>query len=234
MRALRIAIVAAAAVACVSGGAAKAATLVGTQVAGGLYFPGRLQNYFDSANGFVPAGYLNTTGTTVTISATAVEFGYSDGTAVITADFTGNQLMVTDEPQYTATYLPLQLVFTNTAFTNLTAGADSFPNGGVAASLSGDVITLAWAGGDLTEGVSVQAIFNLNLPASPRLSIQPTPTNAVVITWPAPSTGFTLQQNNNLNPANWVDVTGTPEVVNGQNQVVVSPPAGTQFYRLKF
>jgi hypothetical protein len=65
------------------------------------------------------------------------------------------------------------------------------------------------------------------------LSIQLTPTNAVVISWPAPSTGFALQQNGTLDPASWVTVTNSTSVANGQNQVIVSPPVGTQFYRLK-
>ena len=210
------------------------ATLIGTQVTGALYFAGSPQNDFDPVKGWVPAGYLNAAGTTVTISSNAVEYGFADETATITADFTGTQLTITDIPQLTDPYNTLQMVFTNSAFSNLTAVSDSFPNGGMAGSLSGGVITLNWAGGDVTNGVGLQAVFYVNLPASPLLSIRPTSTNAVVISWPAPSTGFSLQQNSNLNPANWVNVTNTPVVANGLNQVIVSAPAGRQFYRLKF
>jgi len=100
--------------------------------------------------------------------------------------------------------------------------------------LSGGVITLNWAGGDVTNGVSLQAVFNVNVPASPLLSIQLTSANAAVISWPASPTGFSLQQSSSLNPTSWINVTNTPVVTNGMNQVIVSPPAGRRFYRLKF
>src|SRR5208282_5989777 len=163
------------------------ATLIGSQVTGALYFVGFPQNYFDPVNGHVPAGYLNVAGTTVTISSNAVEYGFADGTATITADFTGMQLTITDIPQFTAHYNPLQMVFTNSAFSNLATVSDSFPNGGMTGSLSGGVIT-----------------------------------------WPASSIGFSLQRSSILNPANWVNVTNTPVVTNGLNQVMMPPPAGRQ------
>jgi hypothetical protein len=229
---MRSALVVAAAMVLVTSVPARA-SLIGTQVTGALYFVGYPQNYFDPVNGRVPAGYLNVAGTTVTISSEAVEYGFADGTATITADFTGMQLTITDTPQFTAHYNALEMVFTNLAFTNLATVSDSLPNGGMAATLSGSVITLNWDGGDVTNGVSLQAVFNVNVPASPLLSIQLTSTNAVVIAWPAPSTGFSLEQNSNLNPTGWVNVTNTPVVTDGLNQVIVSPSAGAQFYRLK-
>jgi hypothetical protein len=210
------------------------ATLIGTQVTGALYFAGSSENDFDPVNRWVPAGYLNAAGTTVTISSNAVEYGYFDGTAMITADYTGMQLTITDIPQSTAFYNPLQMVFTDSAFSNLGTVSDSFPNGGMTGSLSGGVITLNWAGGDVTNGVSLQAVFNVNVPASPLLSIQLTSANAAVISWPASPTGFSLQQSSSLNPTSWINVTNTPVVTNGMNQVIVSPPAGRRFYRLKF
>jgi hypothetical protein len=211
-----------------------AATLIGTQVTGALYFQGFPDNYFDPVNGRVPPGYLNAAGTTVTISANAVEFGFADPTAIVTADFDAAQLTIIYQPLFTAHYNPVQLAFTNSAFSSLSTVSDGFPNGGMASLLSGNVISLNWAGGDMTAGQNLQAVFNVNLPAAPRLSIQLTPTNAVVISWPAPSTDFNLQQNNSVNSTNWVNVTITPIVANGLKQVIVSPPVGKQFYRLKY
>ena len=52
----------------------------------------------------------------------------------------------------------------------------------------------------------------------------------LVLWWPHPSTGFTLQQNSDLTTTNWTDATTAPVVV---NQVILSPPAGNIFYRLK-
>jgi hypothetical protein len=210
------------------------ATLVGPQVTGALYFVGYTQNFFDSANGRVPAGYLNVTGTTVTISSNAVEFGYASGTATITADFASTQLVVTDNPEVTAHYNPVQMFFTNSGFSSLSPVFDSFPDGGMTGSLNGDVITLNWEGGDLTSGETLQVVFKVNAPVAPLLSIKSAATNVVVISWPGPSTDFRLQQNSNLTSTNWVNVTTTPVATNGLNQVIVTPPIGTQFYRLKF
>jgi len=42
-----------------------------------------------------------------------------------------------------------------------------------------------------------------------------------------------LQQNNNLaNPAGWSPYGGTVSTNNGVNSITLTPPAGTQFYRL--
>ena len=215
-------------------GPARASTLVGTQVTGALYFTGYPANYFDPDNGLVPAGYLNATNTTVTVSTNAVEYGFHDSTATIAADFTAAQLVVTYIPLLTGHYNPVQLTFTNSAFSSLAAASDNFPSGGMASALSGTVISLDWAGGDVTNGQILEAVFNLNLPAAPRLSTQLTRTNAVVISWPAASADFKLQQNTSVSSTNWVNVTTTPIVANGLNQVVVSPPVGTQFYRLRY
>jgi len=67
---------------------------------------------------------------------------------------------------------------------------------------------------------------------APRLTAYLTNLNRIVISWPSPSTGFTLQQAATLAPFNW----GTPsETVtdNGMNKfIIVNPPTGNRFYRL--
>lgn len=68
-------------------------------------------------------------------------------------------------------------------------------------------------------------------PPLPQLRIFKTATNAIVIAWPAPSTGFKLQENTNLAPTDWVNVTDTVSVVDSENQVIL-PPVGNRFYRL--
>ena len=163
-----------------------------------------------------------------------MEFGFADSTATITAEFTSSQLIVADQPKSTAHYNPLRLVFTNSAFTNLAEVSDTFPGGGLSGSLSGSVITLNWGGSNLTSGQPVQAIFNVNVPPSPRLSIRLTSTNTLVLSWPASSTGFNLQQKSTVTSTNWVAITNTPAVINGRNEVALSPPLGPQFYRLKY
>jgi hypothetical protein len=76
------------------------------------------------------------------------------------------------------------------------------------------------------------AIYAIQTPGSPLLRIFLTATNSVVLAWPAPSTGFHLQQNPDIRSSNWSGVTNAVNVVNGENQVTISPPLGNRFYRL--
>ena len=61
-----------------------------------------------------------------------------------------------------------------------------------------------------------------------------TATSPVVVAWPSPSSGFKLQFNTDLNTTIWTDVGQAPAVVGGENQIIVSPPAGNRFFRLKW
>ena len=95
------------------------------------------------------------------------------------------------------------------------------------------------AGGPMTGGnYSITGGFwslvaAIQTPGAPLLTIFRTPTNTVVITWPAPSTGFSLQQNSDLKTSNWGPASGSFSVVGSQNQMIVAPPIGNAFYRLK-
>ena len=52
------------------------------------------------------------------------------------------------------------------------------------------------------------------------------------LSWPANS-GFKLQANDTLNPANWADVGTAPQVDGGQNVLTVGVPGSARFYRLR-
>lgn len=65
------------------------------------------------------------------------------------------------------------------------------------------------------------------------LSVRLTETNTVLISWPAPSTGFELQQNDDPGTDNWMAVGTAPATVGSEKQVIVPSPAGTRFYRLR-
>ena len=69
---------------------------------------------------------------------------------------------------------------------------------------------------------------------APGLTIELVSPSSVLVGWPAPSDGFVLQQNTNLATTNWVTVTNSPVVANGEKQVTVSPTVGNRFYRLKY
>ena len=66
----------------------------------------------------------------------------------------------------------------------------------------------------------------------PTLRIALTGTNTVLVAWPAPSTGFNLQQNAGIETMNWTSVTNTVNVVGSEKQVIIAPPVGQKFYRL--
>lgn len=69
-------------------------------------------------------------------------------------------------------------------------------------------------------------------PNAPMLTIRRTATNSVVISWPSPSNDFALQQNANLNTANWTTPSETV-TDNGTNKfIIVNPPTANRFYRL--
>ncbi|MDQ2776697.1 MAG: hypothetical protein M3Y57_17525 [Acidobacteriota bacterium] len=138
------------------------ATLIGTSVDGSLTFTGDPSNYFDPGYGFVPAtGYLNISGTTVTVSDSGVEFGFDDGASLISADFSGNHLIISDLIAMSGPANSFQMVFTDTAFAgqNLTLISDSYPLSGYA--VSGDGMTLDYAGGNPTVGQTVTANFTV-------------------------------------------------------------------------
>jgi hypothetical protein len=66
----------------------------------------------------------------------------------------------------------------------------------------------------------------------PRLAIELVP-DYVNITWPAPSTGFVLEEADDLTGASWTPVSTPPTVINGRNFVSLFTGPGNKFYRLR-
>lgn len=71
-----------------------------------------------------------------------------------------------------------------------------------------------------------------NAPVAPSLNIELNGTASVILYWASPSDGWNLQQNANLGTTNWANVTNAVTVVNGQNQVTITPLSSNQFFRL--
>jgi hypothetical protein len=65
----------------------------------------------------------------------------------------------------------------------------------------------------------------------PHLGIQLV-TNAVVLSWPTNSVGFSLEQNTDFHPTNWSAATNKVLLAGTNNWVKVSPLAGHWFFRL--
>jgi uncharacterized repeat protein (TIGR01451 family) len=103
-------------------------------------------------------------------------------------------------------------------------------------------ITISGSGAvNMTNSISVSAAQSdanlannsatlVTLVIAPSLSIRLAGTN-VVISWPAPSTGYVLESSASVSGP-WVTVSASIAVVNGENQVTV-PATGAAFYRLR-
>ena len=70
-------------------------------------------------------------------------------------------------------------------------------------------------------------------PGAPLLTITLTTTNTALVSWAYPSAGFNLQQNAAIGSSNWLPVTNSVNTVGSEFQVIISPPVGNRFYRLK-
>jgi hypothetical protein len=79
-----------------------------------------------------------------------------------------------------------------------------------------------------------QRYYRLIKAEAPPLRVALAAPNALLLAWPDGFTGFVLQQNPNLVTTNWVAVTNPPVLVNGEQQVTVSPLAGNRYYRLRY
>ena len=128
---------------------ARANGLIGTSMTGSLEFGSLMTNYYDPANGYVPSGYENTAGTTVTIASPTVEFGFADSNNTDSANFSASQFTIEDSLSSTSggTDNPFTMTFTDPAFAgqSLSKATDFFPNG-LTYSLTGSTITISWAG----------------------------------------------------------------------------------------
>jgi hypothetical protein len=89
------------------------------------------------------------------------------------------------------------------------------------------------SGGNFTlDGGFWGIIAAVQTPGAPLLRIVRTATNTVIVAWPSPSTGFSLQQNSVIGTTNWLGATNAVSVVGSENQIIVAPPVGNTFYRL--
>jgi hypothetical protein len=99
-------------------------------------------NYFDPSNGTVPAGFLNSAGTTVTISNPQREcgFGFTGPNTELAADFSASGFTLSYLSDASAN-LDFNLIFTSLAFNGMTLTkiSDNFPDP-FSFSLSGNTV----------------------------------------------------------------------------------------------
>lgn len=93
----------------------------------------------------------------------------------------------------------------------------------------------AMSGGNFTlQGGFWGVISAVQTPGAPLLYLARTMTNTVAVFWPSPSTGWGLQQNtNSVSSLNWSNVTSGIADDGTTKTLIVNPPTGNRFYRLK-
>jgi PEP-CTERM motif len=99
--------------------------LIGTSVTGSLNFDGNPANFFDPANGFVPARFENAAGPAVTIDDSALEFGFNDGANRDIANFTDGRLVIRDRATGGGSQ-KITLTFTDDAFAGISLVSSNF------------------------------------------------------------------------------------------------------------
>ena len=140
-------------------GAASATTIDGSVTFGGS----GSTNYFDPANGFVPAGYGNSSpnGPSAVSVGAGVEFAYADPTNADTADFTTTSLVVQDICLgICSANNSFEMIFTaSTAgfFSGLALATDTL---GLTYGLVGDTLTVDFAGGDVSGTAAANFTFS--------------------------------------------------------------------------
>jgi PEP-CTERM motif len=150
------------------------ADLIGTTVAGdfNLTVAGST-NFFDPAQGLVPAGYGNNFGPNVVIGSD-IEFGVSDSESVVlyTFDFSNSTLHITNtssEPTQENSYVA---TFTDPTFNSFRVIDNTLA--GLTFSFSGDVLTVNFAGfaSDVVGNVGTAdvSLFSLGAVATPEPS----------------------------------------------------------------
>jgi hypothetical protein len=199
--------------------------------------------------GAATGGGVHNPGDTVYMSATAMP-GY------VFDCWTEDGLPVSFDPNYDLTVTTNHLVTANFV-AGQTVTATAVPaNGG---TVSGDGTFISGASASLlatenpgftfvnwTESgaeVSTSAIYDIVVTSNrslianfemirPQMNLFAAAPGSLVITWPVDASGFVLQQNSDLTTTNWVTAPYDVSVVGTNNQAVITPAAGSSFFRL--
>ena len=98
-----------------------------------------------------------------------------------------------------------------------------------------DASQQAMTGGNYSLVGGFWSLVAVQTPGAPLLSIFHTTTNTVAVSWPSPSTGWTLQQNtNSVSSVNWSNVSSGIQDDGTTKTLIVNPPTGNRFYRLNW
>ncbi len=73
----------------------------------------------------------------------------------------------------------------------------------------------------------------VQMPGAPMLGIRLTTTNTAMVYWLSPATGYNLQVNASLATTNWGVPAETVQDDGTIKFVIINPPTGSRFFRLK-
>jgi hypothetical protein len=125
-------------------------------------------------------------------------------------------------------YPQMELTFTDiVAHTSFTT---NLVVGDLTKTLGTKIAYVGFTGSD-GGATSVQTINNFSFVSVPTLDIQPKSGN-VLVSWPAASPGYILQQSSDVSAKTWGSVTNLVTVTNGQNQTAVPVNGSNLFLRL--
>ncbi len=105
------------------------------------------------------------------------------------------------------------------------------------ASLPGSLPLSYVVAATATDSANNTSEFSACLPLSsvPSLTLKPALNNQISLAWTNSATGFVLKQTDNLSPPiQWITVTNSPILTNGQFVVTLAGPVGKLFYLLRF
>lgn len=100
-------------------------------------------------------------------------------------------------------------------------------------SVSQPAVGRSTTGSFSMESGSIGIIAVVPTPGGPKLTLTLSTTNTVILRWPHPSTGFQLQQAPVIPTDAWSPVAIAPVQAGSEWQVILTPPDGNRFYRLK-
>jgi hypothetical protein len=169
----------------------------------------------------------------VEINTYAYDFGFAlgiDGGIPQEPGGTGSVALTNSDPlDFTAVYsggvLGVTVVDTLTEDSFTTNYSVNIP-----ATVLGNTAYVGFTGGD-GYATSIQQVSNFSFFNFPTLTAQKAVGGGLVFTWPV-GEDIVLQENANLAGTNWVNVTNTPTIVNGNDQVTLNPGATNLFFRL--
>jgi hypothetical protein len=163
------------------------------------------------------------------LGGAGVAFG-EDGTIAKVNNTAPVNIDLGDPINVTLTYIGgVARVFLQDTVNNATFSMSTNVN--IPAVLGTNVAYVGFTGAD-GGTASAQTIANFQFISLVNLTAQSSGTN-IVLSWLTASSAYQLQSNTSLASTNWVNVTNSISVTNGQYEVTVPRSAGPEFYRLR-